>query len=115
VGRRSPSPPASEWRWHSASSFQIPLATLAAGAPPLGERGVGIATGIAAGVLAYLGTAHLLPETGAQRAAECTMLAFTLTLVATSSLVLVVLRDKPPYPGTSEASASCYTPDTLRT
>lgn len=69
----------------------IPVAAVSTLALPLpGEGGVGILTGAAGGVLAYMGAAHLLPETQAGKASRSSAVVFAATLAATA-LVLTTL------------------------
>jgi ZIP family zinc transporter len=63
----------------------IPLAasaTLALPAP--GEGALGALTGVAGGVLAYVGSAHLLPEAQAENSSRKVGLLFVVTLVLTT-------------------------------
>ena len=70
----------------------IPVAAVSTMALPVpGEEGLGILTGAAGGVLAYMGAAHLLPETQADDAGRLSGLLFAGTLVVTTLILTVVL------------------------
>jgi len=70
----------------------IPLAAgLTMALPVPGEGALALLTGIAAGVLAYVGAAHLLPEAQAERPSKVTGLIFTATLVLTTAGLMTVL------------------------
>ena len=70
----------------------IPLAALSTMALPLpDERGLGTLTGAAGGVLAYMGAAHLLPETQAGDAGRLSGVLFVGTLVTTTLVLTTVL------------------------
>jgi zinc transporter ZupT len=72
----------------------IPLAaTLTAMLPVPGEGTLGFLTGVAAGVLAYVGAAHLLPEAQAERPSRITAVIFAATLVVTTIGLMTVLGD----------------------
>lgn len=75
-----------------ALGLMIPLAALSTIALPLpDERGLGVLTGAAGGVLAYMGAAHLLPETQAGNAGRLSGFLFAGTLVATTLGLMTVL------------------------
>lgn len=66
----------------------IPAATsVTAALPVLGEQSLGILTGVAGGVLAYVSTAHLLPEAQAEQRHTLAGIIFTATLI----IMMVVL------------------------
>ena len=70
----------------------IPFATLLVLAlPEFGEGTLGLLTGIAGGVLAYVGAAHLLPEARAEHPGRGSGILFAVTLVATTVALLTVL------------------------
>src|SRR5215210_4331850 len=70
----------------------IPFAAgLTMALPVPGEGALALLTGIAAGVLAYVGAAHLLPEAQAERPSKVTSLIFTATLVLTTAGLMTVL------------------------
>jgi hypothetical protein len=50
-------------------------------------------TGAAGGVLAYMGAAHLLPETQVGNAGRLSAVLFTGTLVVTTLALMTVLGD----------------------
>ena len=63
----------------------IPLAASATLALPTpGDGSLGLLTGLAAGVLAYVGSAHLLPEAQAEHSSRKVGLLFVATLVLTA-------------------------------
>ena len=69
----------------------IPLAaTLTVALPVPGEETLGLLTGVAGGVLAYVGAAHLLPEARAEHASRSVGVFFTATLALTAVLLLVL-------------------------
>ena len=78
-----------------ALGLAIPLAAvLTAGLPVESGGGASAAlTGAAAGVLVYVGTSHLLPETRAEGTGRATGLVFAATLVLTAAALLTVLGD----------------------
>lgn len=61
--------------------------------PAPGEGTLGLLTGAAGGVLAYVGAAHLLPETRAEYLSRATGLIFAVTLVVTTIGLMTVLGD----------------------
>ena len=70
----------------------IPLAALSTMALPLaGDGSLGVLTGAAGGVLAYMGAVHLLPETQAGNAGKLSAVLFAGTLVATTFALTMVL------------------------
>ena len=70
----------------------IPLAAaLTAALPVPGEGVLGFLTGIAGGVLAYVGAAHLLPDAQAERPSRTTAVLFATTLVLTTVGLMTVL------------------------
>lgn len=74
-----------------ALGLVIPLAALSTRALPLpDEQGLGVLVGAAGGVLAYMGAAHLLPETQTGNAGRLSGILFAATLVATALLVTTV-------------------------
>ncbi len=58
--------------------------------PVPGDQGLGLLTGIAGGVLAYIGAAHLLPEAQAEYSSRATGVLFTVALLATTTGLLSV-------------------------
>jgi zinc transporter ZupT len=69
----------------------IPLASsLTLALPVPGDQGLGLLTGIAGGVLAYIGAAHLLPEAQAEYTSRATGVLFTVALLATTAGLLSV-------------------------
>ena len=78
-----------------ALGLAIPLAAdLTAGLPvESGGEASAALTGAAAGVLVYVGTSHLLPETRAEGTGRATGLVFAATLVLTVAALLTVLGD----------------------
>ena len=72
----------------------IPLAAaLTVGLPVPGEGTLGLLIGIAGGVLAYAGAAHLLPEAQAEHPSGVTAGLFAATLVLTTFCLMTVLGD----------------------
>ncbi len=72
----------------------IPLgAGLTMALPVPGDRALGFLTGIAGGVLAYLGTAHLLPEAQAEYSSRVTGVLFAAALIVTTVGLMTVLGD----------------------
>ena len=69
----------------------IPLAAALTMALPVAGDGVlGLLTGAAGGVLAYVGTAHLLPEARAEHASRAVVVFFTATLVVTAAALVAL-------------------------
>src|SRR5215217_3462054 len=60
-------------------------AALTAAFPAPGEGALGLLTGIAGGVLAYIGAAHLLPEAQAEHTSRFAGVLFVATLVVTAA------------------------------
>jgi ZIP family zinc transporter len=72
----------------------IPLAAaLTVALPVPGEGTLGLLTGIAGGVLAYAGAAHLLPEAQAEHPSRTTAGFFTATLIITTVCLVTILGD----------------------
>ena len=72
----------------------IPLAAASTAALPVpGDGFLGVLTGIAGGVLAYVGASHLLPEAQAERPSRAVGVVFVATLAATTVAILTVLGD----------------------
>lgn len=72
----------------------IPAAALATVAlPPLGETATGVMLGVAGGVLAYLATAHLLPEAQGEAGSRLTALAFVATLAVMTLALFTVFAE----------------------
>jgi zinc and cadmium transporter len=70
----------------------IPLAAGATTVLPLGsDQALGTLTGVAGGVLAYIGATHLLPEAQAEHPSKVTGVLFAATLVLTSIGLMTVL------------------------
>ncbi len=71
--------------------FAIPLAAgLTAALPVPGDQALGSLTGVAGGVLAYIGATHLLPEAQAEHPSKVTGVLFAATLVITTIGLLVL-------------------------
>jgi zinc transporter ZupT len=69
----------------------IPLAaTLTVALPAPGPGMLGLLTGMAGGVLAYVGAAHLLPEARAEHASRGIGVFFAATLVVTAAVLLAL-------------------------
>ena len=69
----------------------IPLAaTLTIALPVPGEGTLGLLTGVAGGVLAYVGAAHLLPEARAEQANRGIGVFFAATLVVTAAALVAL-------------------------
>jgi len=69
----------------------IPLAaTLTVALPAPGPGTLGLLTGMAGGVLAYVGAAHLLPEARAEHASRGIGVFFAATLVVTATALLAL-------------------------
>ncbi len=72
----------------------IPLAAaLTVALPVPGEGALGLLTGIAGGVLAYAGAAHLLPEAQAEHPSRFTTGLFAATLIITTVCLMTILGD----------------------
>jgi zinc transporter, ZIP family len=72
----------------------IPLAaTLTMALPAPGEGALGLLTGVAGGVLAYAGAAHLLPEAQAEHPSRVTAGLFAATLIITTVSLMTILGD----------------------
>ena len=72
----------------------IPLAAgLTVALPVPGEGALGLLTGVAGGVLAYVGAAHLLPEAQAEHPSRVTAGLFAATLIITTICLMTVLGD----------------------
>ncbi|MDP9425758.1 MAG: ZIP family metal transporter [Actinomycetota bacterium] len=72
----------------------IPFAAVSTMALPVpDEEALGLLTGAAGGVLAYMGAAHLLPETQVGNAGRLSAVLFTGTLVVTTLALMTVLGD----------------------
>jgi zinc transporter ZupT len=75
-----------------ALGFAIPFAAaLTVAFPVPTDAALGLLTGIAGGVLAYVGAAHLVPEAQAERPSRMTGLLFAATLVLTTAGLMTVL------------------------
>ncbi len=69
----------------------IPVAAgLTAALPVPGDGVLGLLTGMAGGVLAYIGAAHLLPEAQAEHSSKVVGILFAATFVATAVGLLIV-------------------------
>jgi len=69
----------------------IPLAAvLTVGLPVPGDQALGLLTGVAGGVLAYIGSAHLLPEAQAEHPSRGIGILFAATLVITAVGLMAV-------------------------
>jgi zinc transporter, ZIP family len=72
----------------------IPLAAgLTVALPVPGEGALGLLTGVAGGVLAYVGAAHLLPEAQAEHPSRVTAGLFAATLIITTICLMTVLGE----------------------
>jgi zinc transporter, ZIP family len=72
----------------------IPLAAVLTAALPVpGDHTLGLMTGVAGGVLAYIGSAHLLPEAQAEHPSRNIGILFAATLVITAVGLMVVPGD----------------------
>lgn len=72
----------------------IPLsAALTVLLPVPGSGTLGLLTGMAGGVLAYVGAAHLLPEVQSERSSKSTTAALVVALFTTTVLLLTVLQE----------------------
>jgi zinc transporter ZupT len=70
----------------------IPLAaSLTAAAPVPGDHTLGFLIGVAGGVLAYMGAAHLLPEAQATKPSRTTSAVFVLALIGTTAGFMTLL------------------------
>ncbi len=70
----------------------IPLAAgLTAAAPVPGDQTLGLLIGVASGVLAYMGAAHLLPEAQAINPSRITSAVFVATLIGTTVGLMIFL------------------------
>ena len=70
----------------------IPLAAvLTVMLPAPTDAAIGLLIGLAGGVLAYVGAAHLLPEAQAERPSRITAVLFAATLVVTTMALMTVL------------------------
>lgn len=77
-----------------ALGLAIPLAAgLVVALPVQGEVAPGFLTGLAGGVLAYVGAAHLLPEAQAEYSSRVTGVLFALVLLVTTLGLMTVLGD----------------------
>jgi zinc transporter ZupT len=75
-----------------ALGLAIPVAAASTVALPVpGEETLGLLIGVAGGVLAYLGAAHLLPEAQAEHPDRATGVLFAATLVITTVVLMSVL------------------------
>ena len=75
-----------------ALGLAIPLAAVSTLALPVpGDGALGLLIGIAGGVLAYVGAAHLLPEVQAQHAGRSAGVIFAAAFVVTAAALLTVL------------------------
>ena len=75
-----------------ALGLAIPLAAVSTLALPVpGDGALGLLIGIAGGVLAYVGAAHLLPEVRAEHAGRSAGFIFAAAFVVTAAFLLTVL------------------------
>jgi zinc transporter ZupT len=65
-------------------------AALTLALPVPGDGALGLLTGVAGGVLAYIGAAHLLPEAQAEHSNRSAGILFVATLVITSAVLIVL-------------------------
>ena len=78
-------------RTAASLGLAIPVAAgLTAAFPVPGDGVLGLLTGIAGGVLAYLGSAHLLPEAQAEHSSRTVGILFAATFVVTAFGLVVV-------------------------
>lgn len=76
----------------AALGLAIPLAAaLTVVLPTPTDAALGLLTGIAGGVLAYVGAAHLLPEAQAERPSTIVAVVFAATLVLTTAGLMTIL------------------------
>lgn len=69
----------------------IPLAAILTLAFPVpGDSTLGLLTGVAGGVLAYMGTAHLLPEAQSEQPGRVTAVFFAVTLAAITAILMII-------------------------
>jgi zinc transporter ZupT len=69
----------------------IPLAAgLTLALPVPGDRALGFLTGVAGGVLAYVGAAHLLPEAQSEHPSRGIGVLFAVTLVITAVGLMLI-------------------------
>ena len=69
----------------------IPFAAaLTVALPVPGDGALGLLTGVAGGVLAYIGAAHLLPEAQAEHSERSAAIMFVATLVVTAALLIAL-------------------------
>src|SRR5918993_6078608 len=68
-------------------------AALTVALPAPGEGTLGLLTGVAGGVLAYIGAAHLLPEAQAEQPSRVTAGLFAATLIITTVCLMTVLGE----------------------
>jgi zinc transporter ZupT len=66
-------------------------AALTVALPTPTDAALGLLTGIAGGVLAYVGAAHLIPEAQAERPSRATGVVFAATLVLTTVALMTVV------------------------
>jgi zinc transporter ZupT len=72
----------------------IPLAAaLTVALPVPSDQALGLLTGLAGGVLTYIGAAHLLPEAQAERPSRVTGVLFAATFILTTVGLMTVLGD----------------------
>jgi zinc transporter ZupT len=72
----------------------IPLATaFTVAVPPLSDTVLGVLVSVAGGILAYVSTAHLLPEAQAEHPGRTTGIVFTLTLLLMTTALLTILAE----------------------
>ena len=72
----------------------IPLAAaLTVALPVPSDQALGLLTGLAGGVLAYIGAAQLLPEAQAERPSRVTGVLFAATFILTTIALMTVLAD----------------------
>lgn len=77
-----------------ALGLAILLAAILTAALPVPSKNVlGLLTGVAGGVLAYVGAAHLLPEAQAEYSSRITGVLFAVTLIVTTIGLMTVLGD----------------------
>ncbi len=71
----------------------IPVAAgLTAAFPVPGDGVLGLLTGIAGGVLAYIGSAHLLPEAQAEHSSKTVGVLFAATFVVTAAGLIMAVH-----------------------
>jgi zinc transporter ZupT len=85
--------------------LMIPLAAVATAAmPAVDQQSLGWLTGAAAGVLAYMGASHLLPEAQLEHPSPVTGVVFLATVAVMTGLLFTVLSEEHPEAFTPRAA-----------